>query len=76
MVCWFPDRTADFAKLHRHVLKNYVGPTARFSVHLWCVCGRATRTNNAAESSHAVLNASVRVSVALSLNMFIFAIEG
>ena len=72
----FPDRAADFAKLHRHVLKNYVGPRARFPVELWCVCGRSIRTNNAAESSHAVLNASVRVSGAVSLDMFLFAIEG
>ena len=40
------------------------------------MCGRATRTNNAAESSHAVVNASVRVSGAVSLDMFLFAIEG
>ena len=37
----FPDRGADFAKLHRHVLKNYVGPRARFPVKLCCVCGRS-----------------------------------
>ena len=71
----FPGRAGDFAKLHHHVMKNYVGPRARFHANLWCVSGRATRTNNAAESSHAVLNASVRVSGAVSLNMFLFAIE-
>ena len=72
----FPGRAGVFAKLYRHVIKNYVGPTARFPVPLWCVCGRSIRTNNAAESSHAVLNASVRVSGAVSLDMFLFAIEG
>ena len=80
MIFWrwsasFPDHAADFAKLYRHVVKNYVGPNARFPVQLWCVSGRSTRTNNAAESSHAVLNASVKVSGAVSLNMFLFAIE-
>ena len=40
-----------------------------------CLC-RAIRTNNAAESSHAMLNASVRVSGAVSLDMFLFSIEG
>ena len=72
----FPDRAADCAKLQGGALKNYVGPRARFPVELWCVCGRSIRTNNAAESSHAVLNASVRVSGAVSLDMFLFAIEG
>ena len=72
----FPERAADFAKLHRHVMKNYVGRRARFPVQLWCVCGRSIRTNNAAESSHVVLNASVRVSGAVSLDMFLLAIEG
>ena len=46
-----------------------------FQKELWCVCGRATRTNNAAESSHATLNASVRVSGDVSLDMFLFTIE-
>ena len=40
------------------------------------MCGRSIRTNNAAESSHAVLNTSVRVSGAVSLDMFLLAIEG
>ena len=58
------------------MIKNYVGPTARFPVHLWCVCGRSTRTNNAAECSHAVLNASVRVSHSVPLKVFLLAVEG
>ena len=37
--------------------------------------GRKTRTNNAAESSHASLNESVNVSGAVTLDMFLFAIE-
>ena len=71
----FPGRAGDFTKLYRHVINNYIGPRARFPVKLWCVCGRSTRTNNAAESSHAVLNASVRVSGAVSLHVFLIAIE-
>ena len=30
----FPERAADFAKLHRNVMKNYAGPRARFPVQL------------------------------------------
>ena len=46
-----------------------------FEKEKWCVCGSSIRTNNAAESSHAVLNSSVRVSGAVSLEMFLVAIE-
>ena len=37
--------------------------------------GRKIRTNNAAESCHAQLNGSLRVSGAVTLDMFVFAIE-
>ena len=81
MILWrwrstFPGQSGVFEKLHRHLMKNYVGATARFPVYLWCVCGRSTRTNNAAESLHAVLNKSVRVRGVVTLDMFLFAIEG
>ena len=68
----FPERRGLFEKLRRHILRNYVGTSARFPVHLWSVSGRATRTNNAAESSHARLNASVRVSCEVSIDLFLF----
>ena len=71
----FPQRRGAFEKLRRHILRNYVGTSARFPVHLWSVSGRATRTNNAAESSHARPNASVRVSGEVSLDLFLFAIQ-
>ena len=71
----FPQRRGAFEKLRRHILRNYVGTSARFPVHLWSVSGRATRTNNAAESSHARLNASVRVSGEVSIDLFLFAIQ-
>ena len=71
----FPERCGLFDALRDHLVANYVRPNARFPRHLWCVSWRATRTNNAAESSHATLNASVRVRGAVPLDMFLFAIE-
>ena len=56
-------------------MRTYVGPNASFKKEIWCVCGQSIRTNNAAESSHAVLNSFVRVSGELSVDMFLFAIE-
>ena len=71
----FPQRT-DFDDLLAHLLRNYVGPNARFAPTIWCVCGCVTRTNNSAESSHALLNTSIRVSGAVPFDMFLLAIEG
>ena len=71
----FPQRT-DFDDLFIHLVRNYIGPNARFEPKIWCVCGCVTRTNNSAESSHASLNASIRVSGAVPLDMFLLAIEG
>ena len=65
-----------FDELRNHLVREYVGPQAPFQRSSWCVCGRTIRTNNAAESSHAALNASVKVSGVISLDMFLFSIEG
>ena len=69
------EHASDFDDLHSYVISNYVAPNARFQKQIWCVCGQAIRTNNAAESSHATLNTFVRVSGAVSLDVFLFAIE-
>ena len=71
----YEDHRNDFDELRDHVLDNYVRPGARFPVRFWSVSGRRVRTNNAAESSHSRLNASVRVSGAVTLDMFLNAIE-
>ena len=65
----------DFDELRDYLVRTYVGPNATFKKEVWCVCGQSIRTNNAAESSHAVLNWFVRVSGELSVDMFLFAIE-
>lgn len=65
----------DFDELRDYIVSTYVGPNASFKKEIWCVCGQSIRTNNAAESSHAVLNTFVRVSGELSVDMFLFAIE-
>ena len=64
-----------FDGLRDYIVNTYVRDGAQFNREIWCVSGRATRTNNAAESSHAVLNSSVRVSGEVSIDMFLFAIE-
>ena len=64
-----------FDYLKRHVVENYVSQNARFQKRDWCVSGCVTRTNNSAESSHARLNATVRVSGAVTLDMFLFSIQ-
>ena len=57
-----PDnRKKAFDELRNRLVRKYVRPGAIFDRTSWCVCGRTIRTNNAAESSHAALNASVRV---------------
>ena len=71
---FYPART-DFDELRNSLLSNYIRPDCRF-VKTSGVCGRSSRTNNSAEISHAALNSSVRVSGAVSLDMFLFAIEG
>ena len=71
----FTQRT-DFDDLFTNLVRNYIGPNARFEPKIWCVCGCVTRTNNSVESSHALLNASIRVSGAVPLDMFLLAIEG
>ena len=43
----FPQRT-DFDDLFIHLVRNYIGPNARFEPKIWCVCGCVTRTNNSA----------------------------
>ena len=65
----------DFDELRSYLIHNYVRPNAVFNKEKWCVCGSSIRTNNAAESSHAVLNSSVRVSGAVTIDMFLIAIE-
>ena len=65
----------DFDELRDYIVRTYVGPNASFKKEIWCVCGKSIRTNNAAESSHAVLNTHVRVRGEISLDMFLFAIE-
>ena len=64
-----------FDDLRGSLIRNYLRPNARFPKHIWCVCGRAIRTNNSAESSHAGLNSSVRVCGAVSFDMFLYAIQ-
>ena len=65
----------DFDELRDYLVRNYVGSNASFKKEIWCACGKSIRTNNAAESSHAVLNSYVRVRGEISLDMFLFAIE-
>ena len=64
-----------FDDMREHVVENYVNPNATFKKANWCVCGECIRTNNAAESSHAALNSMIRVSGAVSLDMFLYAVE-
>ena len=68
------EHATDFDDLYSNI-NNYVARNARFPKQIWCACGQAIRTNNAAESSHATLNTFVRVSGAVSLDEFLFAIE-
>ena len=65
----------DFDELRDYIVRTYVCPNASFKKEIWCVCGQSIRTNNAAESSHAVLNTYVRVNGEVSVDMFLFAIE-
>ena len=71
----FPAHQSAFDDLGDHLVRTYIRPNATFPKDLWCVCGRVTRTNNAEESSHASLNASVRVCGEVSLEMLFFAVE-
>ena len=71
----FPNHAALFNGLKRHLLCTYVRRSARFPPRLWSVSGRKVRTNNAAESTHSRLNASIQVSGAVTLDMFLVAIE-
>ena len=43
----FPQRT-DFDDLFIHLVRNYIGPNARFEPKICCVCVCVTRTNNSA----------------------------
>ena len=69
-------RKKAFDELGNRLVNKYVRPGSTFERSSWCVCGRSIRTNNAAESSHAALNASVRVSGEVYLDMFLFSNEG
>ena len=71
----FQNRQSTFDGVRDYLVRNYVGTNALFKKKIWCMCGYVTRTNNAAESSHAVLNSHVRVSGAVPLDMFLFSIE-
>ena len=64
-----------FDGLRNYIVNTYVRAGAQFTREIWRVSGRATRTNSAAESSHAVLNSSVRFCGEISIDMFLFAIE-
>ena len=69
------ERASDLDDLYSYIINTYVARNARFPKQIWCVCGQAIRTNNAVESSHATLNTFVRVNGAVSLDVFLFAIE-
>ena len=57
-----PECAGAFGPLREYLVSNYVRPNARFPKRIWSVSGRKFRTNNAAESFHPRLNASLRVS--------------
>ena len=73
--CEVPNHRLVFDDMRKHVVENYVKPNATFKKENGCVCGECIRTNNAAESSHAALNSMIRVSGAVSLDMFLYAVE-
>ena len=70
-----PQQRNDFDEFRNKLVRNYIRPDARFQKQIWCVCGLTIRTNNSAESSHAALNSYVRVNGAVSLDMFLYALE-
>mgnify|MGYP004636557411 CR=1 FL=1 len=70
-----PECAGAFGPVREYLVPNYVRPNARHPRHRWSVSGRKIRTNNAAESYHAQLNGSLRVSGAVTLDVFLFAIE-
>ena len=71
----FDGRKSAFDDLRGYLIRTYFGANALFEKRTWCVCACVTRTNNAAESSHAKLNSYVRVSGAVPLDLFLFSIE-
>ena len=71
----FPNHANEFDGLKRHLLATYIRRSARYPPHIWSVSGKKIRTNNAAESTHSRLNASIRVSGAVTMDMFLVAIE-
>ena len=71
----FGHTETDFKAVREYIEATYVGAGARFPVRLWSVSGRNVRTNNAAESSHARLNAHLHARKAVSVNQFLGVIE-
>ena len=71
----FPNHNNALKPLRDFLVRNYAGPRALYPPSIWSVSGRKIRTNNAAESCHSRLNASIRVSGAVTLDMFLVAIE-
>ena len=71
----FPNHNNALKPLRDYLVRNYVGPRALNPPRIWSVSGQKIRTNNAAESCHSRLNASIRVSGAVTLDMFLVAIE-
>ena len=77
-----PDHLHAFDELIARVIRTYIGippgdPTpvrTRFHQSIWSVSGMSVRTNNGAESLHALLNAEVKGKV--SLYGFLSIIEG
>ena len=70
-----PECAGAFGPLRDYLVSTYVRQNARHPRRRWSVSGRKIRTNNAAESCHAQLNGSLRVSGAVTFDIFIFAIE-
>ena len=70
-----PECAGAFGPLRDIIVRNYIRPNAKFPKCLWSVSGLKVRTNNAAESFHPRLNASLRVSGEVTLDMFLFAVE-
>ena len=70
-----PECAGAFGPLRNKLVANYIKPNALFPKRLWSVSGRKIRTNNAAESFNSRLNGSLRVSGAVTLDMFLFAVE-
>ena len=71
----FPNNNNALKPLRDYLVRNYVGPRSINPPCIWSVSGRKIRTNNAAESCHSRLNASIRVSGAVTLDTFLVAIE-